>query len=88
MRNLLLMLSLIGLLTSCGTTAPRVVLVPWAVWADGKPETAVRLAEDVVSDVYVRIDGEWVRANAPVTLPAGWYAVAPPPPTKGGSDED
>lgn len=76
--SLTVLLCLIG----CGTTAPRVVLVPSAIWVDGLPETAVRTAEPVEAFVYVKEGDEWIKSSNRVTIPDGWYAVSPPPAKK------
>ena len=70
-------------LVGCGTTAPRVVLVPAATWVDGTPETAVKLAEPVEAHVYIKdANDEWVASKNVVTIPEGWWAVAPKPEKK------
>lgn len=88
MAKLSMLMSLSGLLlsltvlTGCGTNAPRVALIPSAIWADGKPETAVRIGHDVKVRVYVKDGEEWILSDNEVTVPEGWYAIAPPPAKK------
>lgn len=60
----------IGILQIGCVTNPEVVFV------NALPGSTdlVRLGKDVRGHVYFRKDGNWVRSQNKVTLPAGWYA--------------
>jgi len=72
-RILLWTLSAIPLCVSAwsgGCVRQRVVFIP--------PGDPVQLAETVTARVFVTVDGERIKSDAPVELPAGWWVLPDP----------
>ena len=76
--SLLLRFAVLALLTGCGTTERRVLLVRTA-WVDDRPVMAMRLSEPIRQRVLFKNGEEWELSKNEVDIDAGYYVVYPPP---------
>ena len=60
----------VGSLAGCIGTKRQVILIEL-----GEP---VQLAEPVKARVFVKRDGNLIRSDGKVTIPAGWWAISDP----------